>query len=397
MFSTAIIFDRRGTAGTNKEGMLEVRVTVDRKSYYISTGMKVLSKHWAGAVVGRPDADALNNRLGIVVRRVNEKMNEFIEERLPISVSVIKEYIYSGVTLKKNHEGMLVWFYEQIPMLNISDDTRKHYWLLYDRLKEYGKLKTWGDLSVEAIYEWDAWLHQTVKAQVKKNAPEKKAKDGTIWNYHKHMKSLLHRAVDFGIIEQTPYARLVGKFRRGEDENVEFLTEDQMMLIVNTHPVQGTQMETVRDMFVFQMFTGLSYSDMQAFDIKEYRRDGDTWTHIGKRIKTGVPYVSVLLPPVIDVLERNGWQVPQMPNQKYNCLLKTFGNAIGIEGLHSHLARHTFGTFMLSNNAKLQNVMRMMGHKNIRQTLRYAKVLPKDVQDDYKGVGEKFAKKKGDD
>ena len=58
MFSTAIIFDRRGTAGTKKEGMLEVRLTVDRKSYYISTGIKVLSKHWAGAVVGRPDADA---------------------------------------------------------------------------------------------------------------------------------------------------------------------------------------------------------------------------------------------------------------------------------------------------------------------------------------------------
>ena len=116
----------------------------------------------------------------------------------------------------------------------------------------------------------------------------------------------------------------------------------------------------------------------------------------GKRIKTGVPFVSQLLPPVVEVLERHGWQVPQIPNQKYNAQLKTFGNVIGIGGLHSHLARHTFATYMLSNDVKLQNVMRMMGHKKIQQTLRYAKVIAKDVQDDYGMIAEKLGgKKKG--
>ena len=395
MFSVAIIRDWRKTAGEGKPGSLDVRVTIDRKSYYVSTGIRVLAKHWAGAVVVRPDADELNNRLGIIVKRVNEKMNEFIEKRQTIDVNAIKRYIYDG-TKSDNGGSMLEWMKKQVPMLQVSEDTREHYWLLMDRLGQYGQLRTWSDLSVEAIYEWDAWLHDNVKAQVKKGAEEKKASDGTVWNYHKHMKALLHRAFDFGVIQQNPYDRLVGKFKRGDDENVEYLTEDQMELILNTHPVPGTQMETVRDLFVFQMYTGLSYSDMMAFDIKEYQQEGDEWVHIGKRIKTGVPYVSVLLPPVIDVLERNGWRVPDMPNQKYNSVLKTFGAAIGIEGLHSHLARHTFGTYMLSNDAKLQNVMRMMGHKNIRQTLRYAKVLPKDVKEDYGKVCKKLKKKKGD-
>ena len=73
MFSVKIIYDRKRTADDTKEGYLEVRITHERKSYYIGTGVRVLPKHWAGAVVARPDADALNNRLGIVVRRVNEK------------------------------------------------------------------------------------------------------------------------------------------------------------------------------------------------------------------------------------------------------------------------------------------------------------------------------------
>lgn len=395
MFSVAIIRDWRKTAGEGKPGSLDVRVTIDRKSYYISTGIRVLAKHWAGAVVVRPDADELNNRLGIIVKRVNEKMNEFIEKRQPINVEVIKQYIYDG-TKTDTGGSMLEWMKKQVPMLQVSEKTRGHYWLLLDRLEQYGQLRSWSDLSVEAIYEWDAWLHTNIKAQLKKGHPERGGSDGTIYNYHKHMKAMINRAVDFGIISASPYARLKGKFKRGENDDYEYLTEDQMQRIVDTHPVPGTQMEDVRDLFVFQLFTGLAYSDSQAFDIKNYHKDDDVWVANGNRIKTGVPYVSALLPPVVDVLERHGWKVPTMPNQKYNGLLKTFGSVIGIEGLHSHLARHSFATWMLSNDAKVQNVMRMLGHKNIKQTMKYAKVLAKDVHDDYNMVGEKLKKKKGD-
>lgn len=396
MFSVAIIRDWRKTAGEGKPGSLDVRVTIDRKSYYISTGIRVLVKHWAGAVVVRPDADELNNRLGIIVKRVNEKMNEFIEKRQPIDVDAIKRYIYDG-TRTDTGGSMLEWMKKQVPMLQVSEKTRGHYWLLLDRLEQYGQLRSWSELSVESIYEWDAWLHTNIKAQVKKEHPERGGSDGTIYNYHKHMKAMINRAVDFGIIAASPYARLKGKFKRGENDDYEYLTEEQMQRIVDTHPVPGTQMEDVRDLFVFQLFTGLAYSDSQAFDIKNYHKDDDVWVANGKRIKTGVPYVSALLPPVVDVLERHGWKVPTMPNQKYNCLLKTFGSVIGIEGLHSHLARHSFATWMLSNDAKVQNVMRMLGHKNIKQTMKYAKVLAKDVHDDYNMVGEKLKKKKGDD
>lgn len=388
MLSTSIIFDRKKTAERDRDGALEVRVTYNRKSYYIYTGIRVRAKHWAGAVVNRPDADALNNRLAIIVRRVNEKVNEFIEHRRPIDMAAIKEYIYDGTKVDGKEGRMLSWMEDQVGQLNVCGGTRNHYELLIDRLKKFGKLRSWSDLTVENIYEWDAWLHNLANVNSRKD--EGVLSTGTIHNYHKHLKAMLNRAVMFGVIDASPYARLVGKFGSGEDENIEYLTEEEMQLILNTHPVPGTQMETVRDLFVIQMYTGLSYSDMQAFDIKNYHKDGDAWVYNGKRIKTGVPFVSQLLPPVVDVLERHGWKVPQMPNQKYNAQLKTFGNAIGIEGLHTHLARHTFATYMLSHDARLQNVMRMLGHRKIEQTLRYAKVLAKDVHEDYEMIADKL-------
>lgn len=394
MFSTAVIFDRRKISDNNKPGSLDVRVTMNRKSYIIPTGIKILPKHWAGAVVSRPDADALNNRLGIIVRRINEKVNEFIEQRKPIDVATIKEYVYAGTKVDDRQGRLLIWLKEQIPMLQVSEDTRKHYWLIYDRLLQFGEITGWSDLTVEKIYAWDAWLRMVVHGQVRKGAPPKKASVGTMYNYHRHFRALLNRAVAFGMISESPYAKLIGKFKRPREENVEYLTEEQMQMIMDLHPVEGTEVAAARDLFVFQMFTGLAYSDAQAFSIKNYKKQGDVWVNQGKRIKTGVPYVSVLLPPVIDVLERNGWKVPQIPNQKYNSVLKTIGSVVGIERLHSHLARHTFATYMLSNDTKIQNLMRMLGHKDIRQTLRYAKVLAKDVQEEYERVGAKLTIKK---
>lgn len=405
MISTAIIYDRKKQAIGEKEGPLEVRITYARKSYYINTGIRVCAKHWAGAIVNRPDADALNNRLRIIVARVNEKANEYIEQRKPIDVKVIKEFIYDGTKIGVKQDRLLSWIKDQVPQLNVTEGTRRHYELMLDRLKRFGRLKSWCDLTVDNIYAWDAWLH---KLESVKN-PSKTISEKAVYSYHKCLKAMLNRAKDCGIIDISPYDRLKGRFKKGEDDNMEYLTEEQMRMIVAVHPARGTQLEAARDLFVFQMLTGMAFADAQEFDIGQYRevevgaRDEiagqqtkdktekkKQWIYVGERKKTGVQYVSVLLPPVVDVLERHGWRVPQMSNQKYNYTLKTLGAAIGIPRLHSHLARHTFATYMLSRGAKVQNVMRMMGHRRIEQTLKYAKILTKDVQEEYEKVADDF-------
>ena len=107
MYSTSIIFDRKKKAEGDREGALEVRITVDRKSYYINTGVRVQRKQWAGTVIRRADADALNNRLAIIVRRVNEKVNEFIDKQQPLDMNAVKSYIYAGSSAAVDHNGLL--------------------------------------------------------------------------------------------------------------------------------------------------------------------------------------------------------------------------------------------------------------------------------------------------
>jgi integrase len=400
---TALVFDHLGRTKAGKEGLIEVRVTHQGKPYYISTDVRVRGSEFRhGEIINRGDAAVLNERLDVVVARIERAVTRCIMNGDKIDVAAIKKRIYEVEDEEsKDSTSLIDWIDEQIDMLNVSEGTRNHYKVMAKRLRQFGKLNRWQDVTTESIYEWDAWLHKLPKPQSKADVQAGREREcissASVHNYHKDLKSLLSRAVKMGKIEQNPYDRLRGEFKKCENESTEFLTEEEMKALESLHPLPGTQMAMARDLFVFQMYTGLSYSDSQAFDIKDYKQVNGKWMNVGERIKTGVAYVSQLLPPVVEILERYNWQTPKINNTQYNLSLKVIQQALGFTSkLHSHLARHTFATWMLSNGVPLEHVSKMVGHSNIRQTQRYAKVMATAVYDDFERVAEKMKKKTGE-
>lgn len=394
--TTSIIFDHRRRAKDNEKGPLEIRITYARKHIYISTGVRVYRKEWiAGRIINCAGADELNKRLAIIYTKVCEIVNDCIEHDKPINAADIRRDVYKLIESGSNEPTLINWIESQLPLLNVSEGTLKHYFPLVNRLTEYGKITRWQDVTMEAICEFDAFLHTITKPQSDAEIKAKKKKeylsDGAIYNYHKCFKALLNRADRFGKISRNPYEQLKGQFKRGEKENIEYLTFDEMKRFEKLKPPVGSTLDIAHDLFIFQMYTGLSFSDAQAFDISLYKFDGKRWNRTGQRIKTGVPFVSSLLPPVVEVLKKYNYQLPKLDNADYNRHLKSLGVMAKISTpLHSHLARHTFATFMLSNGVKIENVSKMLGHTNITQTQRYAKVLAKSVHDDFDMIAKKL-------
>lgn len=404
MITTTIVFDHRGRTMKGKEGPLELRVIIDRRPYYIGTGIRVRASEFRyGKVVGRDDAVELNERIDAFVRSANEEVTRRVNEKLPIDVRVIRRKVYG---LEDDDEGdekveFLEWVKLQVSEMRAAEGTVKHYRTLVDRLRQFGKMKEWKDLTTANIYKWDMWLHglkaRQSDADVKAGLVAPYISDAAVYNYHKCLKALLNRAVMFDMIERSPYDKLKGQFKRGEQENVEYLTEEEVEAIVGIHPLAGTQMAVARDLFVFQLYTGLSYSDAQAFSMKDYKQLDGKWVNVGNRVKTGVAYVSQLLPPAVEVLEKYGMQLPKIGNADYNHCLKALGMAAGIEKpLHSHLARHTFATMMLREGVRIEHVSKMLGHTNIVTTQRYAKVLADDIRKDFSMIEKKILTNKNE-
>lgn len=411
MIRVSLVFDHHHRTSKGCEGPVEVRVTINRKPFYINTGVRVHADRLIGNVIRdaevkcedgtvrvTDDADILNARLGIIVRLVEKEVNLCLEQRRAIDVSAIRQAVWALYpdTEHSNEPTLIKWIREMAETDNISSSTRKRYATLCNKLLGFGRMVRWEQVTVDNIYAWDVWMRQQ-EIPLTENQREAGVDPATIssdtaYNYHKCLKAMLNRAKKFDVIVVNPYDKLKGVFKRSRRDVVDYLTEDQMRKVMDLTPVPGSQVALARDLFIFQMFTGLGYADTQVFDLSQYREIDGKWRFIGERVKTGVPYVSMLLPPVVDVLRRNGWRVPKMNNQRYNQMLKAIGMVIGIERLHSHMARHTFATYMLSEGAKIENVSRMLGHTNIVQTQRYAKVLAKDVYEDFEMIERKLKK-----
>lgn len=400
MIKISLVFDHRNRTKKGEEGPIEVRVTINGKAHYINTGVRVRRNRLVGNALrddtNSNNADVLNERLTTIVGLVEKEVNLCLEERRPINVAAIKQKVWDVAAIGGDDDEptMVEWIRNYVKTANMSASTKKRYGTVCNKLLAYGKLTRWEHLTVDRIYAFDVWLRAQpiplTKNQEEAGVEPSYIGDSAAYSYHKCLMAAVNKAMTLGVVSANPYDRMKGVFKRGKRDVVEYLTEEQMQKVLALTPVPGSQVAIARDLFIIQMFTGLCYSDTQAFDISQYNQVDGRWVNVGQRIKTGVPYVSQLLPPVVEVLERYGWKVPKMSNQRYNQMLKAIGMCIGISNLHSHMGRHTFATYMLANGAKIENVSKMLGHTTVKQTEQYAKVLAENVRSDFDMIAEKI-------
>lgn len=50
--------------------------------------------------------------------------------------------------------------------------------------------------------------------------------------------------------------------------------------------------------------------------------------------------------------------------------------------MSSHVARHSFGTFLISADIPIESIAKMMGHSNIRTTQGYARITDDKISKD---------------
>ena len=180
------------------------------------------------------------------------------------------------------------------------------------------------------------------------------------------------------------------------------LTEHELGILQNKS-FSIERLKLVKDIFIFSCYTGLAYVDVQKLKRSEINIgvDGEKWIFT-KRQKTDSSSRIPLLPAALEILENyqehpqckfQDKVLPVLSNQKMNSYLKEIADVCGIQkNLTYHIARHTFATTVtLSNGVPIETVSKMLGHRNLKTTQHYAKILDKKISEDMKNLRAKYS------
>jgi site-specific recombinase XerD len=222
----------------------------------------------------------------------------------------------------------------------------------------------------------------------------------TAVKYLKNFGKIIRIALTNEHLTRDPFLNLRFKF---EETDPSFLEEVEVQRLIDK-PIAIERLATVRDVFVFQCFTGLSFSDVKGLMAEHIVCDNSGALWIKKRRqKTGNMCNIPLLDPAKEILDRykdhpvclqKGVLLPVISNQKMNAYLAELADICGIDKkISSHAGRHSFGTSVcLANGVSIENVAKMLGHSDTKMTRHYARVLDKSIMRDMAVVNEKFAK-----
>ena len=195
--------------------------------------------------------------------------------------------------------------------------------------------------------------------------------------------------IDFDWLDKSPFKRI--KIEKDEPVRT-YLAEDELTLIEQA-TITNNSVSKIRDMFIFQCYTGLGFIDLMNFQWKHIVTEGDgqKWLRMNRQ-KTSSYFTVPLLYPAEKILlayaPDSSFVFAKISNQKYNGGLKKLMRFCNInKRISSHSGRRTFATTItLSNGIPIETVSKMLGHSDLRVTQIYAKVIDKKIADDMRDI-----------
>ena len=376
------------TSKINSKGKAPIcaRVTVNGKRSEVSIKQYIEPERW-NSVKQRLKGTSyrvktINKSIELTINKIDEIKNDLIQnKKLVTSKAIINKYLGRD---ELNKTLLEVFAYHNERMKSyIGKKYTKTAYVKYNttfhHLKDFIKheFKTDDVLLLELNHAFIASFEHflTIEKQMAINTTNK---------YLSHLKKIVNLAIQNQWLLRNPFANFKTK---NEDVKIERLTEQEIGLITNLELTHPSHIK-VRDIFVFCCFTGLSYIDIKNLNHDDITVgiDGNIWIR-KRRQKTGGLSRIKVLQLASDILNKyrsdNQYVFPVSSNQNMNRILKKIGLIAGLDKeLKMHMSRHTFATYAMTKNVSIETISQMLGHKSIKSTEIYAKVVDSKISDE---------------
>ena len=387
-----LFFLQKNKVTKDGKAPIYLRITVNGKRSQISIQRKIEIKKWnkeAGKVIGNSiQVKELNHYIDSIRYKIYKIQQRLQDENMTFTALDIKN-IYLG---KDGNQKMLLEIFqdhndkvERLIGKDFAAGTAERYRTAKMHVENYIKSEfKINDIPVRDVnHKFISGLEYYLKTK-------RKCSHNTTIKYITNFKKIVRIAYANNWITSDPFYNWKAKLKTVERE---FLSKEEIQTLVSKE-FKINRLNQVKDIFVFSCFTGLAYADVKKLSKNDIviGIDGERWIKT-KRTKTDTRSNIPILPTVEAIIEKysnhpdvkNSDKVlPVLSNQKMNAYIKEIADLCGInKNLTFHLARHTFATTItLSNGVPIESVSKMLGHKSLKTTQHYAKILDRKVSED---------------
>lgn len=395
-FSIYFYLKRRKLQKDSKSTIM-LRIIVNNKATDVSLKTSILQEHWdkqnRRVSDMNPEAHNINAYLDKVSSTLQHHYRQAQLEGKQLTASMLKQRFMATGT---NPPSLLELFDKQVKDTDrlahagqISMSHSNRHKLVYRRLEEFCKKMGRQDMPLEQfnrqmIHELELFFRTDCRLSINTTAKMMSmVRKGILWAYR------------CGIILTNPFSTYRIK---KEESQKQYLNRQEIIRIMGKR-LDIPRLASIRDIFIFSCFTGISYSDICRLRKDQIISDSDKGMYIHLyRTKTNHPAFIPLLPQAKKIASfyiRKGeseYLFPTISNQKSNAYLKELADVCHIrKRVTFHTARHTFATTVtLANDVALQNVSKMLGHSSTRMTQHYARVLDNSIMKDMQDVARVF-------
>lgn len=389
-----LFYVKKAKTVANGTAPIYLRITIDGKITEMAAKRYVLPEKWnpaAQKVTGSSEeVKALNAYLKTLEQQVYEAQHQMLKDKAVITAENLKHKLHGS----EERQRTLIPIFE--------DHNKKVEALLNDEFAP-GTLERY-KTSLKHTVNFLQWKYNVSDIDIKKIdhafvteyefylRSVRKCNNNTAVKYIKNFGKIIRICIANGWLDKNPFVNFKAKVKEVERA---YLVQEEIQAIADKE-FATERLNQVKDIFLFSCFTGLAY-----IDVKQLTRtniglgiDGGKWIFTNRQ-KTDTRSNIPLLPMAEDILNKykhhpqclnEGKLLPVLSNQKMNSYLKEIADLCEInKELTFHIARHTFATTVtLTNGVPIESVSKMLGHKNLRTTQHYAKILDRKVSDDMK-------------
>ncbi|MDR1459536.1 MAG: site-specific integrase [Bacteroidales bacterium] len=380
---------------------ISLRITKDRKSKFIRTGLDAMPKEWneeqerfVNSKKLVPEFKLLNARLSEIEARVNGVIREFEFKKIDWTLNQFEDAFLNHAKKGKINdyfESLITTLKETNHVGNASCyDKTLHVLKLFDKKFED---KIFQEIDIKYVKAFDVFLQKRGCA------------GNTRKYYFKALRAVLNKAMQDKEAPESTYPFGKGGFNVAalEEETVKrYLPMDCMESIKST-VMENPTLEFTRRLFLFSYYCyGISFIDMALLTKQNIIRYNGGDYIVYKRNKTKeakkVKAIQIKITPeiqshldwfaqntiliddyLVPIVSRSGYQGEQLYNHirsrfgRNNKNLKNLAAELGITELKltSYVSRHTMAMTLQDNQVPREIISQILGHNDLSTTNTY--------------------------